>query len=191
MSWCERILTAHVDCVKDFIYQAREKELVYAPGSYAKDIDRCMNTRQAYVDCVHDPNADKNTPNRVVSMETSTGVQPLNAHGGKNASGKLAKDDLSRNWTILPKACGMELVMHGKCVENEFRRALKKNDEYVFLSGHPDVADNCFLSRASFDQCMVSKREREAAGPDPQNNVRPRQGVSRSFSSRGRWVELE
>lgn len=192
MSWCERFLGAHVDCVKSFLRECREQDLVYAPGSYSSH-DRCMNTRQAYVDCVHDPNADKYglRNQRVVQMQQGAAHPPQNFYGTKATSGALAENDLSRTWTTSPLSCSMELQMHGKCVENYLRNAITKNKEYVFLA--QEAPDKCFLSRASFEQCIRTKRDREAAGEgDPVNNVRPRGGnsVVRSFSSRGRWVEM-
>ncbi|CAE7747229.1 unnamed protein product, partial [Symbiodinium pilosum] len=63
MSWCERRLHAHVDCVKGFLREARENETPYAPGSY-HEYDKCADTRQAYVNCTHGPK-QKVEPQRI------------------------------------------------------------------------------------------------------------------------------
>mmetsp|Transcript_19377 Transcript_19377/g.45450 ORF Transcript_19377/g.45450 Transcript_19377/m.45450 type:complete len:161 (-) Transcript_19377:93-575(-) len=82
MSWCERVLADHIDCVKAFLRDARTHNLPYEPGSYG-DGDRCASTRHAYVECTQDPKRKLNALS--VAQPSGAGPVPcemeLNMHG--------------------------------------------------------------------------------------------------------------
>mmetsp|Transcript_116746 Transcript_116746/g.310628 ORF Transcript_116746/g.310628 Transcript_116746/m.310628 type:complete len:160 (-) Transcript_116746:124-603(-) len=73
MSWCERSLADHVDCVKSFLRDARMNDLKYEPGTYGEN-DRCATTRHAYVECTQDPIRKANALS--VAQQSGTGPPP-------------------------------------------------------------------------------------------------------------------
>ena len=183
MSWCERPLHAHVDCVKSFLREAREKETPYAPGSY-HEFDKCGDTRQAYVNCTHGPK-QKVEPQRI--NQVSTQAQPLDFYNQQSHVGHGGRDLptlLTANHP--PPTCEMELRVHGKCVENYLRGAMTKGTDYIFLS--PDGEDKCFNSRTAFDQCVKGTKQlqegkKREKHPGPLESLK----VSKHFALTGNW----
>eukprot|EP00812_Abedinium_dasypus_P010577 NODE_4188_length_701_cov_359.150155.p1 GENE.NODE_4188_length_701_cov_359.150155~~NODE_4188_length_701_cov_359.150155.p1 ORF type:complete len:148 (+),score=32.50 NODE_4188_length_701_cov_359.150155:102-545(+) len=127
MSWCDRSLADHVDCVKAFLRDARTNDLIYAPGTHGEH-DRCTGTRNAFVECAADPKR------RGIQRGFSYFLGQ-EMHGG-------------------PKACEAELVLHGKCIEKNVRDAACKGDQPYYAFMNPDAPDKCAKSRLRFDKCM-------------------------------------
>mmetsp|Transcript_57731 Transcript_57731/g.80124 ORF Transcript_57731/g.80124 Transcript_57731/m.80124 type:complete len:189 (+) Transcript_57731:61-627(+) len=187
MTWCERRLNAHVDCVKGFLREARENETPYAPGTY-NEYDKCGDTRQAYVNCTHGP---KQKVGKQVINQVSTQAQPLDFYKQQAHSGRVGATDSEPLPTLLhsrhgPRTCEMELSVHGKCVENYLRNSMTKGTDYIFLS--QDGEDKCFNSRAAFDQCVRGTKDLNAGKkhekhPGPPESLK----VAKHFSLAGSW----
>lgn len=188
MAWCERALKDHVTCVKDFLREAREQDLMYEPGTYGKN-DRCGNKRQDYVNCAHGPE-----PSNWKKGQTVVDVVAHQGHYNVNkvqqTAGTPSTENIPRTQSQMPKACSMELNMLGKCVETNLRKAIDTGDQYIFLTDINSGSDKCFYYRTVFDQCIKNFKE-EGWGKGTGGRQTQSTKLSRSFSVRGRWVELE
>lgn len=131
MAWCERSLSDHVECAKAFIREAREKDLVYSPGSFDEH-DRCASTRLAYFECTNDPSR-KGTEKLSAGQESHA---PIACEKELNVHGKCVERYL-KSATAQSKAT--------------------KTMSYPFLSHTGE--DRCLPYRTSFEQCLTMSKE--------------------------------
>eukprot|EP00933_Yihiella_yeosuensis_P027285 TRINITY_DN21163_c0_g4_i1.p2 TRINITY_DN21163_c0_g4~~TRINITY_DN21163_c0_g4_i1.p2 ORF type:complete len:192 (-),score=42.40 TRINITY_DN21163_c0_g4_i1:134-709(-) len=188
MSWCERPLHDHINCVKKFLRDARTQEMPYTPGSYT-EFDKCAETRQAYVDCVHGPR-QKVEPRGIPRV--SSQAQPLDFYKHTQTTGEPAQEDAASqagdsSTSRPPPVCEMELNIHGKCVENYLRNSITKGQDYIFLGA--DGVDKCAHSRTAFDQCIKGNKEL-AEGKKKDTHWAPWDSlkVAKHFSIGGSWT---
>eukprot|EP00931_Biecheleriopsis_adriatica_P075066 TRINITY_DN49012_c0_g1_i1.p1 TRINITY_DN49012_c0_g1~~TRINITY_DN49012_c0_g1_i1.p1 ORF type:complete len:187 (+),score=36.66 TRINITY_DN49012_c0_g1_i1:100-660(+) len=183
MSWCERRLSEHVDCVKQALRQARTDGTPYTPGTY-NEFDKCGGTRQEYVNCSHGP---KQKVEKKVLNQISSQAQPLDFYSQRSKVGPASKEE--GNPTLLgskPPACQMELNLHGKCVENYLRNSTSKGTGYIFLGVEGE--DRCFNTRTSFDKCLRGTMDlAEGKKPEPDWAPWKSLNLSKNFSILGHW----
>jgi len=189
MSWCESVLRDHVTCVKGFLRDCRENDWTYEPGTYGSN-DKCGTTRQDYVDCAHGPKPSQEMWGKgrrvdVVQHQGHYNVNKLTESGGMPSAGNV-----TRTQSQMPKPCDAELNMLGKCVETNLRKAIASGDQYIFLTDVKSGSDKCFLARTVFDQCMKEFKE-EGWNKGTGGRMHQSTKLARSFSVRGRFVELE
>eukprot|EP00921_Rhytidocystis_pertsovi_P020151 GHVQ01031983.1.p1 GENE.GHVQ01031983.1~~GHVQ01031983.1.p1 ORF type:complete len:181 (+),score=16.26 GHVQ01031983.1:409-951(+) len=55
--------------------------------------------------------------------------------------------------TVPPKACEMELTMHGSCVERMLERSQKLSQRYWTQGGE----DKCLQTRMNYEKCMYNR----------------------------------
>jgi len=176
MAYCNRQLNKHIECVK-----ANLRE-----GS---DWDQCAETRHAFADCKQAP--PTRTEKEVIRW-WSTQAQPLDFHNHKQQSvfGVVAPEPWEADSGIAsgpkgPRACEMELNIHGQCIENFLRRTVSKSNAGWFAN---DVVDRCPTTRARFDRCYGNRavaegREKDPTVVEPLNSPK----TASQFSVSGRW----
>lgn len=108
-------------CVKLFLEQHLIHGEAYLPGS-EDDRDRCRSTRALYMRCMQ---YRKNFPSNADSVAHMM-AQP---QGG-------------------PKACEMELSMHGNCVALQLERAQRFGEKYFTQGGE----DRCIATRTNYER---------------------------------------
>ncbi|CDJ49398.1 jmjC domain-containing protein, putative [Eimeria brunetti] len=124
---CREELDGHVACVKLFLEQHVVHGEPYVPGS-EDDRDRCRSTRSLYMRCMQNKKNFPTDSERVAHLLS----QPM---GG-------------------PKACEMELTMHGNCVAIQLERAQKLGEKYWTQGGE----DRCMVTRANYERCMYGTK---------------------------------
>lgn len=140
MAFCERILRRHTECMKAFLFDARMHDIQYEPGAY-NDHDRCQYTREAYVECRMNPEVAAIAVKQGEKKPTEDYSKPMTQDAVAVAGSSDARG---------PIPCHQELTMHGKCVENHFRKAMTKGTDYTRAV--------CFDSRYLFDKCIATHR---------------------------------
>lgn len=124
---CREELDGHVACVKLFLEQHVVHGEPYVPGS-EDDRDRCRSTRSLYMRCMQNRKNFPMDSDRIAHL-LSQPVKP-------------------------PKACEMELTMHGNCVAIQLERAQKLGEKYWTQGGE----DRCMVTRANYERCMYGTK---------------------------------
>ncbi|KAL8274139.1 hypothetical protein Esti_001981 [Eimeria stiedai] len=124
---CKEELDGHVACVKLFLEQHVLHGEPYVPGS-EDDRDRCRSTRSLYMRCMKHRKSFPADADRVAHLM----AQPQKA----------------------PKACEMELSIHGNCVAIQLERAQRLGEKYWTQGGE----DRCLVTRANYERCMYGNK---------------------------------
>uniref|UniRef100_UPI003F778586 ISPR1 n=1 Tax=Perkinsus marinus TaxID=31276 RepID=UPI003F778586 len=127
---CNKELTAHIDCVKSFLREARTKHTPYLPGTGAAAADKCSGSREYFAKCTMYAAATTSF-RRTMSTEMPQPCEmELNLHGqcvgnyltqsirtGKAAAGAARGAAQSEDKCFLTRAAFEKCMMYQKITE--------------------------------------------------------------------------
>ncbi|KAF4716885.1 hypothetical protein FOZ62_030387 [Perkinsus olseni] len=130
---CNKELSAHTDCVKAFLREARTDHTPYLPGTGDPNYDKCSGSREHFAKCMRERPDDRSTFRRTMSTELPQPCEmELNLHGQCVA-----------NYLAQSVRTGKDYMFLGR--------------------GSSQMEDKCFLTRAAFEKCMMYQKITERA----------------------------